>query len=103
MSYLYTVAIGFFITFTIGYITSRLLKALNIAKTDRVYIDGDKNLINYNLFFPPIAASLKRQQAKRENLLPNNFLNGELNVSLSDLKFDFLRTFSLFFRRWNLK
>lgn len=83
ISYLYTVVIGFLITSIVGYITSLLLKALRIARTDRVYIDADKNLINYDLFFPPIAASLKKQQTKQGALLAhsNNLLNGELNVS----------------------
>lgn len=72
LSYLYSVVIGFVITLTIGYLASRLFEKLNIDGTDRVYINGDKTTLNYDLFFPPIARRLRIQHAKRERLLSNS-------------------------------
>lgn len=58
---------------------SRLLHALKVGGTDEVYINGNRNLLNYDLFFPPIAKRMKRQHAKRDRLLSNS--NNLLNVS----------------------
>lgn len=80
LSYLYSAVIGFTITFTIGYLASRLLQSLNFSGTDKVYKDQNKNLINYDLFFPPIAKSLRKQHAKRDILLSHS--NNLLNVSV---------------------
>ncbi|KAL7016971.1 hypothetical protein ACKWTF_010212 [Chironomus riparius] len=71
LSYWYTVVIGFFITFFVGYFASVILKAMNYHGTDKVYIDGNKNLINYDLFMPPIAARLKEQRMKKGHLITN--------------------------------
>ena len=81
VSYLYTVVIGFFITFIVGYATSRLLNALKMSKADKIYIERDESLINFDLFFPPIAKSLRKQQLKKENMLLTTNNNGNLNVS----------------------
>lgn len=70
LSYLYSVVIGFFITYVIGYIMSRLLKALDLSGIDRVYIDGNKNLVAFDLFFPPVAKSLRNvYHVKHDGLL----------------------------------
>lgn len=80
LSYLYSVVIGFFITYTVGYLVSQILHALKVGGTDEVYINGNRNLLNYDLFFPPIAKRMKRQHAtKRDRLLSNS--NNLLNVS----------------------
>lgn len=72
LSYLYTVVIGFTITFVIGYVVSRLLKALKFSGTEDVHLDGNKNLTNFDLFFPPIARRLKKHHITRERLLSNS-------------------------------
>lgn len=68
--------IGFFVTYIIGYTVSRLLTAFDLNGTDKVHIDGDKNLVNFDLFFPPVARSLRKTHAKRDKLLtsPNEVL-----------------------------
>lgn len=67
--------IGFVITFSVGYLSSRLLKRLNVRGTKDLFIDCDKELINYGLFFPPLAKSLKKLHGKSDGLLdPNNLL-----------------------------
>lgn len=48
---------------------SRLLSALDLSGTDKVHIDGNKNLVNFDLFFPPVAKSLRKSHAKRDGLL----------------------------------
>lgn len=80
LSYLYTVAIGFIVTFVIGCGASRLVKALKNEETDEVlHVDEIKNVTNYDLFFPPIAKSLRRRDARREKLISNS--NNQTNVS----------------------
>ncbi|CRK90103.1 CLUMA_CG003821, isoform A [Clunio marinus] len=69
ISYLYTVVIGFVITFTVGYLTS-LLKGQQTSE------DNDA-LMNYELYFPHVAKSLRKNQAK----LSNNLLNNELTIT----------------------
>lgn len=69
LSYLYSVAIGFFVTYIIGYIMSRLLKMLDLSGIDEVHIDGNKNLVNFDLFFPPVANSMRKSHVKRDGLL----------------------------------
>lgn len=68
--------IGFFVTYIIGYTVSRLLTAFDLSGTDKVHIDGNKNLVNFDLFFPPVAKSLKKVHEKRNGLLssPNEVL-----------------------------
>lgn len=61
--------IGFIITYIIGYSVSRILTAFDLSGTDKVHIDGDKNLVNFDLFFPPVAKSLRKSHAKRDGLL----------------------------------
>lgn len=56
-------------TFIIGYGASKLLKALKLEGTDKVFIDGNKNFIDYDLFFPPIARCLRRRFAKQDKLM----------------------------------
>jgi solute carrier family 5 (sodium-coupled monocarboxylate transporter), member 8/12 len=77
LSYLYTVVIGFFVTFVVGFVVSILLKALNITKSD-------KTDDNFDLFFPPIAKRLRKQQNLKENLLLNSNNNGEISVAMKE-------------------
>jgi len=82
LSYLYSVVIGFFVTFFIGILASRLLKSMNYVGTDKIYKDQEKKMINYDLFFPPVARRLRIQNTKRERLLStsNNILNLEIKI-----------------------
>lgn len=66
---MYSVVIGFFVTYIVGYIVSRILSALDLSGTDKVHTDGDKNLVNFDLFFPPVAKSLRKSHTKGEGLL----------------------------------
>lgn len=83
LSYWYTVVIAFTVTFIVGILMSILLKTFYHHETDRIYIDGNKHLINYDLFMEPIAKKLKREHHKREKLIshfdvssiPKMFLN----------------------------
>lgn len=77
--------IGFFITFIVGYLASRLLKALNLTGTNELHSDDRKNEANFDLFFPPIAKRLRKQQGKRDSLLSN--ANNFLNVSFCKNRF----------------
>lgn len=61
--------IGFFVTYIVGYTVSRILSAFDLSGTDRVHTDGDKNLVNFDLFFPPVAKSLRKSHRKRDGLL----------------------------------
>ncbi|KAG5674078.1 hypothetical protein PVAND_004065 [Polypedilum vanderplanki] len=65
LSYWYTVVIGFLITVIIGYATSLLFVVLKCHKKDKV--DIDRGLINFDLFFPPIANKLKKKYATQNN------------------------------------
>lgn len=77
LSYLYSVAIGFLVTYIVGYAVSRILSAFNLSGIDKVHIDGDKNLVNFDLFFPPVAKSLRKSHTKRDLLLqPKNEVLG---------------------------
>jgi hypothetical protein len=60
---------GFCITIIVGYASSLLLKALNCHGNDKVYIDGNRNHINFDLFMPPIAQRLRKKFAKNDEHL----------------------------------
>lgn len=74
------------ITFAIGFLASRLFESLNIEGTDRVYVNGDKEVLNYDLFFPPIAKRLRQSHLKREKLLSNSNNLAHVRIKSNEIK-----------------
>ncbi|XP_053697408.1 putative sodium-dependent multivitamin transporter [Sabethes cyaneus] len=64
LSYMWSVVLGYIVTFIVGYGTSLMLRWLGYSGTDRIYLDNDKVYINTDLFSPPIAKRMKRALAK---------------------------------------
>lgn len=64
LSYLWSVVLGYIVTFVVGYGTSLALRWLGHSGTERIYLDNDKIYINTDLFSPPIAKRMKRALAK---------------------------------------
>ena len=79
ISYMYAGVIGFLVTVLVGYIASWILVLLKKQGAEKIYVDGNKNLIKTELFFPIVARHFKNQSAKYlENINVNgNNLNGE--------------------------
>lgn len=65
ISYLWFSVIGFMITFIMGYCFSWILEKLNLADNSQIYVDESKNLINFDLFAPPLSRIIKREAANR--------------------------------------
>ncbi|XP_058824324.1 putative sodium-dependent multivitamin transporter [Topomyia yanbarensis] len=64
LSYLWSVVLGYIVTFVVGYSTSLLLRWLGHQGAERIYLDNDKIYINTDLFSPPVAKRMKRTLAK---------------------------------------
>nr|XP_029727511.1 putative sodium-dependent multivitamin transporter isoform X2 [Aedes albopictus] len=64
LSYLWSVVLGYIVTFVIGYGTSLILLWLGYGGTDRIYLDSGKTCINTDLFSPPVAKRMRRALAK---------------------------------------
>lgn len=64
LSYLYSVVIGFTVTFLVGYAASQLLALMRYEKLCDPTSDDNKVQMNFELYFPPIAKALKKKQSK---------------------------------------
>lgn len=64
LSYLWSVVLGYIVTFVIGYGTSLILLWLGYGGTERIYLDSGKTCINTDLFSPPVAKRMRRALAK---------------------------------------
>lgn len=77
ISYLYYAPIGFCISFFGGWIFSLLLDSLGLGGTQTIYLANNPNVINADLFSPPIASRIRLRNAK--------YLEAEYNVSFVSL------------------
>ena len=57
--------LGFLITFIFGYLSSVGLELLGWSSNDLIYINSNRNCLNYDLFVPPYAKYLKNKAAKK--------------------------------------
>lgn len=64
LSYLWSVVLGYLLTFIVGYSVSLTLRWLGHQGTERIYLDNDHVYINTDLFSPPVAKHIKRALAK---------------------------------------
>lgn len=74
ISYLWYGAFGFIVTCSCGWLFSVLFTALNVGGESKIYLDNNKRYYNTDLFSPPIARNLKKQNADK--------LANDANVSL---------------------
>lgn len=64
LSYLWSVVLGYVLTFIVGYTVSLTLRWLGHQGTERIYLDNDHVYINTDLFSPPVAKHIKRALAR---------------------------------------
>lgn len=64
ISYLYYAPIGFCITFFSGWLFSLIFDSLGLGGIQTIYLNGNPNIINPDLFSPPIANRIRRCNAK---------------------------------------
>lgn len=74
VSYMWYGVFGFLITFIVGYVVSVSLDLCNYGGSKKIYLDTKKRYIDTELFSPPVARRLKRQNAR--------FLERDSNVSI---------------------
>lgn len=75
LSYMYTIVIGFLITYFVGWLLSKAYSSFNKRKGSSENVE-----INPELFFPPIAKALRRNNAN--NLLADKSLeNGNFSYT----------------------
>jgi hypothetical protein len=63
------VVIGFLVTFLIGYVSSVILKELKLTSNNKIFIDGNKHLLNYDLFAPFVSKKLQRKHDRKSGKL----------------------------------
>lgn len=64
ISYMYTGAIGFLVTYISAILLSYFLKLIKYYKNDNMYLDEAKTLVNPDLFLPPIAKMIRKRNDK---------------------------------------
>ncbi|XP_055377494.1 putative sodium-dependent multivitamin transporter isoform X2 [Condylostylus longicornis] len=77
ISYLWYSVLGFIISFTLGYIFSIIMEKLKFDLNDQIYINSNRNCLNYDLFIPPLATYLKGEAVNRLAALDNISNNNE--------------------------
>lgn len=73
---MYSVVIGFSLTYLMGYLISEILNLLNLRGPETIYTDCDHKSINGDLFFPFIAKKYRKQNPV---ILQNGVSNLKLN------------------------
>lgn len=65
ISYLWYGVVGYFVTFLVGWTISIGLDCLNMGGKKKMYLDRNQMYINTDLFSPPIANYLKKENQKK--------------------------------------
>lgn len=79
ISYMYTGAIGFFVTYLTAILLSYFLKLIKYYRNDSMYLNEAKTLINPELFLPPIAKYIRKLNEKIEKTNLVNASSSTLN------------------------
>lgn len=72
ISYMYTGAIGFLVTYISAILLSYFLKLIKYYKNDNMYLDEAKTLVNPDLFLPPIAKMIRKRNDKISKCLADD-------------------------------
>lgn len=95
LSYLWVGVLGSTVTFIVGYVVSCLLDLFNLGGLKKIYLDTNNLYIDLELFSPPIARQLKKQNAR--------ILERESNVSICDITNICLISKNVDFFRFNIQ
>lgn len=71
LSYLWYSVMGLLITIIVGYMFSLIFAKLSWDHNDIIYINSNRNCINYDLFVPPLSRRLKNKALKRKEMIEN--------------------------------